>query len=65
MGTLRSCTDRAKCRESDVRRLRKNVTSYLEAYRAEMIMRDILEDRRLSWFPRVVALSIHTKMLEV
>ena len=25
---------------------RTNVTSYLKAYRAEMIMRDILEDRR-------------------
>ena len=37
----------------------KNATSYLEAYRAEMIMRDISEDRRLSGFPRVVTPSIH------
>ena len=26
----------------------KNATSYLEAYRAEMVMRDIPEDKRLS-----------------
>ena len=32
----------------------KNTTRYLEAYRAEMIMRDILVDRWLSRFPRVV-----------
>ena len=37
----------------------KNATSYLEAYRAEMIMRDIPEDRRLSGFPQVVTPSIH------
>ena len=43
----------------------KNVTSYLEAYRAEMIMRDIPEDRQLSGFPRVVKLSIHAEVLEV
>jgi hypothetical protein len=29
----------------------KNATSYLEAYRAKMVMRDIPEDRRLSGFP--------------
>ena len=28
----------------------KDVTIYLEAYRVEMIMRDIPEDRRLSGF---------------
>jgi hypothetical protein len=42
----------------------KNVTSYLEAYRAEMVMRDIPEDRQLSGFPRVVVPSIHAEVLE-
>ena len=43
----------------------KDATSYLEAYRAEMIMRDIPTDRRLSGFPRVVTPSIHAEVLEV
>jgi hypothetical protein len=43
----------------------KNATSYLEAYRAEMVMRDIPEDRRLSGFPRVAVPSIHAEVLEV
>jgi hypothetical protein len=43
----------------------KNATSYLEAYRAETVMRDIPEDRRLSGFPRVVVPSIHAEVLEV
>jgi hypothetical protein len=43
----------------------KNTTSYLEAYRAEMVMRDILEDRRLAGFPRVAMPSIHAEVLEV
>ena len=43
----------------------KNATSYLEAYRAEMIMRDIPEDKRLCRFPWVVSASIHAKVLEV
>ena len=43
----------------------KDVKSYLEAYRAEMIMRDISEDKKLSGFPRVVTLSIHAKVLEI
>ena len=43
----------------------KDATSYLEAYRAEMIMRDIPVDRRLSGFPRVVTPSIHAEVLEV
>jgi hypothetical protein len=43
----------------------KNATSYLEAYRAEMVMRDIPEDRRLSGFPRVATPSIHAEVLEV
>ena len=42
-----------------------DATSYLEAYRAEMIMRDILEDRRLSRFPGVLTPSMHTEVLEV
>ena len=43
----------------------KDVASYLEAYKAEMLMRDISEDKRLSGFPRVVILSIHMEVLEV
>ena len=43
----------------------KNVTSYIEAYRTEMIMRDIPEDMQLSGFPPVVTLSIHVEVLEV
>ena len=39
--------------------------SYLEAYRAKIIMTDIPEDRWFSGFPRVVTLSIHAEMLEV
>ena len=42
----------------------KDVTNYLQAYRAEMKMRDILEDRRLSGFRWVVTPSIHTVVLE-
>ena len=43
----------------------KDATSYLEAYRAEMVMRDIPEDRRLAGFPRVATSGIHAKVLEV
>ena len=43
----------------------KDATSYLEAYRAEMLMRDILKDRRLSGFPWVVTPGIHAEVLEV
>ena len=43
----------------------KNATSYLEAYRAEMVMRDIPEDRRLARFPRVATTGIHVEVLEV
>jgi hypothetical protein len=43
----------------------KNATSYLEAYRAEMVMRDIPEDRRLSGFPRVAIPDIHAEVLQV
>jgi hypothetical protein len=42
-----------------------NATSYLEAYRAEMVMRDIPEDRRLSGFPRVVTPGVHAEVLEL
>ena len=37
----------------------KNTTRYLEAYRAEMMMRYIPKDKRLYKFPKVVTLSIH------
>ena len=43
----------------------KNATSYLEPYRAKMIMRDILEDRRRPIFPRVVTPSIHAEVLKM
>ena len=43
----------------------KNATSYLEAYRAEMVMRDIPEDKRLAGFPRVATPGIHAELLEV
>ena len=43
----------------------KNATSYLEAYRAEMVMRDIPEDRWLAGFPWVAMLGIHAEVLEV
>jgi hypothetical protein len=43
----------------------KNATSYLEAYRAEMVMRDIPEDRRLSGFPQVAKPGIHAELIEV
>ena len=44
---------------------RKDITSYLEAYRAEMLMRNIPEDRWLSAFPQVITASIHAEVLEV
>ena len=43
----------------------KHATSYLEAYRAEMVMREIPEERRLTGFPPVVMLGIHAEVLEV
>jgi hypothetical protein len=43
----------------------KDATRYLEAYRAEMVMRDIPEDRRLSGFPRVAMPGIHAEVLEL
>jgi hypothetical protein len=43
----------------------KNATSYMEAYRAEMVMRDIPEHRRLSGFPWVVVPNIHAEVLAI
>jgi hypothetical protein len=43
----------------------RNATNYLEAYRAEMVVRDIPEDRRLSGFPPMVTPGIHAEVLEV
>ena len=43
----------------------KDATSYLEAYQAEMVMRDIPVDRRLAGFPRVAMSGIHAEVLEV
>ena len=43
----------------------KDAMSYLEAYRTEMVMRDIPEDRRLAGFPRVAMPGIHAEVLEV
>ena len=42
-----------------------DATSYFAAYRAEMLMRDNPEDRRLAGFPRVAMPSIHAEVLEV
>ena len=43
----------------------KDSTSYLEAYKAKMLISDIPEDRRLSGFPLVVTSSIHEEVLEI
>jgi hypothetical protein len=43
----------------------KDATSYLEAYRAEMVMRDIPEDRQMSGFPRVATPGVHAEVLEL
>ena len=43
----------------------KNTMSYLEAYRAEMVMRDIPEERQLAGFPRVARPGIHAEVPEV
>ena len=43
----------------------KDATSYLEAYKFEMQMRNIPEDRRLTGFPQVVIPHIHTEMVEI
>ena len=43
----------------------KDATSYLASYRAEMLMRDIPEEKRLAGFPRVAMPGIHAEVLEV
>ena len=43
----------------------KDAMSYLEAYKSEMQMRNIPEDRRLIGFPRVVKPHFHTEMVEI
>ena len=43
----------------------KDATSYLEACLAEMVMRDIPEDRQLAQFPQVAMWGIHVEVLEV
>ena len=43
----------------------KDAMSYLEAYRAQMVMRDIPEDKRLVGFPQVAMSGIHANVLEV
>ena len=43
----------------------KDATSNLEAYRAEMVIRDIPKDRQLAGFPRVATPGIHAEVLEV
>ena len=40
-------------------------TSYLEAYKSKMQMRNIPKDRRLAGFPRVVTPHIHTEMVAI
>ena len=43
----------------------KDATRYLEAYKSEMQMRNIPEDRQLTGFPQVVTPHIHTEMVEI
>ena len=43
----------------------KDGMSYLASYWAEMVMRDIPEERRLAGCPRVAMPGIHTEVLEV
>ena len=40
----------------------KDATKYLASYGAEMLMRDIPEERRLAGFPRVAMLSFHAEV---
>ena len=42
----------------------KDVTNYLETFKAEMLMRDVSDDRRLSTSPWVVTPSIHAEVPE-
>ena len=43
----------------------KDATKYLASYGAKILMRDILEERCLTGFPRVAMPSIHAEVLEV
>ena len=43
----------------------RDATSFLEAYKAEIRMRDIPEDKQLPIFSRVVTPSIHVEVLEI
>ena len=43
----------------------RDATSYLEAYKSEMQMRDIAEDRQLAGFPRVITPNIHAEMVVI
>ena len=43
----------------------KDAMSYLEAYRVEMVVTDIPEERHGTGFPRVVMSGIHAEVLEV
>ena len=40
----------------------QDVSSYREAYKVEMLIRDVEEERRLTSFSRVVVSSIHIEM---
>ena len=43
----------------------RDTRSYLEAYKAKILMQAVLEDRRLNRFSRVVTLSVHVEVLEI
>ena len=43
----------------------KDDSWYLEAYKAEMLMKDIPEAKQLSGFARVVMMSLHGEILEM
>mgnify|MGYP000040535999 CR=1 FL=1 len=43
----------------------RDATSFLEAYKAEIRMRDIPEDKQLPIFARVFTPSIHVEVLEI
>ena len=43
----------------------KEVTNYLDAYKAKMLMRNISEERQLNGFAKVVAPSIHIEVLVI
>ena len=43
----------------------KDVTTYLEAFKDETLMRNVLEEKWLSVFPQVVMPSIHVDVLKM